>query len=465
MKGIDEIIQAGRSPQDEISDLKQKNIILPPWSKLETEYNPKEHSVITDKSYKDKPHKNGTIEKVTRITYSLQKLAVKRMTELMFAIPVKRVYKPEDDDQKKVAAIMEAIYKKNHINSVNIERGRNLFASCENCTIWYSQEMDTIYAGEKSKLKLRCKNYSPRTGDELYPLFDDYDDLIALSIGYSRVEQNMQKTEYFDTYTADHHYRWINRGTDWEVDEDESITIEKIQGIYISRPEPIWEDQTNNISELEWSMSRQGNYLRKNSRPAWVIFTDQTNPVSGKEADKNAGRDVLTYPKDAKAGYVTWEQAIESLKFHCDELKRNFFTTLQLPDMSMDQMKATTMSGEARKMLFIDCQLKCTDEAGAWLEFFDREVNVVKAFMKAMFPGLKDAIDALSVENVITPFEINDESSTITDYTNATGGAAIASQKTAIQKLGWVDDVDEELQQIQNESNQTADIFANEPTK
>ncbi len=466
---IEEIVQAGRPPQDIISDLKQKNIVLPPWEKLKKEYDPQYHDVMTDKSYHDKTRKGG-IEKVTRITYDLQRLAVKRMTELMFAIPVKRVYHPENDGQKKVAAIMEAIYKKNHINSENIRRGRNLFASCETCTIWYTQEAETTYAGVKSKLKLRCKSYSPKDGDQLYPLFDDYDDMIAMSVEYSRLEANKTETYYFDTYTADHHYRWVNSGKGWEADEVEPINIGKIQGTYTSRPDgPIWEGdpQSRNVSELEWTTSREGNYLRKNSRPTWVIYTDSVKPTTGgeKNTDENSGRNVLRYSKDSKAGYATWDQATDALKFQCDELKRNFFTSLQLPDMSMDQMKAIPMSGEARKMLFIDCQLKCIDESGPWLETFDRENNVVKAFMTVMFPDLKADIEALQVENVITPFEIDDESSTITDYTNATGGAPIASQKTAIQRLGWVDDADEELQQIQSESSQTEDLFNNEPTQ
>ena len=89
-----------------------------------------------------------------------------------------------------------------------------------------------------------------------------------------------------------------------------------------------------------------------------------------------------------------------------------------MPDMSMDGMKATPMSGEARKMMFIDAQLKVLDESGAWLEFFDREINVVRAFMKKMYPKLATAIDSLSVEVVITPYQIHDETETINKLSN-----------------------------------------------
>lgn len=71
------------------------------------------------------------------------------MTELAFGIPVKRVYNAKNDSEKKVAKIMEGIFDKNKINSVNIERGRYLYASCEFATIWYSQIQEAVYGGEK----------------------------------------------------------------------------------------------------------------------------------------------------------------------------------------------------------------------------------------------------------------------------------------------------------------------------
>ena len=456
---IKEITSPERDARSIISDLKYKTVVVKPWANLRKEYEPKEHPVMTDKNYRDKVTKKG-IEKVTRLTLGLQKLAVKRMTELMFAIPVQRVYNPVSEQEKTVAKIMEAIFLKNRVNSLNIERGKSLFASCETITLWYSQEQPTVYAGQKSLLKLRCKNYSPMNGDSLYPLFDEYDDMIALSIEYTRKEGNRTIT-YFDTYTADEHIRWRteNGGTVEELRE--SVELGKITGIYIHRDEPIWEDQSPNVYEGEWTLSRNGNYIRKNARPNWVVFSDKKVNHGNEPTNDNAGRNVLQYGQNDKAEYKTWQQAIDSIKFHIDEIKRNFFMELQLPDMSMENMKATPMSGEARKMMFIDAQLKVTDESGIWIEFFDREINVIRAFMKKMYPTLSAAIDSLQVDVVITPYQIRDEAERITNLTNATNGKAIMSQRTAVANLGYVDDIDEELAQIAKES--TVSLFE-EPT-
>lgn len=457
---IQEIIDEKRDATSIISDLKKKNVIPPAWADLQKQYEPSKHPVRTDKAYADKVTKKG-IERMTRITLGWQKLAVKRMTELMFAIPVQRVYKTTNDYEKKVAEIMEAIFKRNRIDSVNIERGRHLFASCENVTLWYSQEVDTDYAGNKSKLKLRCKNFSPMNGTAIYPLFDEYDDMIAISFEYTRRE-NGKSVNYFETYTDTDHIRWRTEGGNTEEELREPIELLKIPAIYTMRPEPIWEDQSDNVYEAEWTLSRNGNYIRKNARPNWVIFSDN-NITYGKEPNgDNAGRNVLQYGQNDKAQYVTWQQAIESIKFHIEEIRRNFFMQLQLPDMSMDNMKATPMSGEARKMMFIDAQMKVTDESGVWLETFDREINVVRAFMKKMFPQLATAIDTLQVEVDITPYQIRDDTERINNLSNATGGKAIMSQRTAIANLGYVEDVDKELEDIVNETS--IDLFQ-EPTE
>ena len=460
-KTLQEIFEAGRDANQILADLKKKTIVVPGWSKLEKEYDPRKHPVMTDLSYNSKEGTKGKDKKVTRVILPWQKLAVRRMGSLAFGIPVKRVYKPADDSQKTAAAVIESIYKRNHINSVNLERSKFMYASCEVVTIWYTQEIEggTVYAGEESKYKLRCKNYSPMKGDALYPLFDEYDDMIALSVEYVRMEDGTRVT-YFETYTADHHYRWRMEGSKAVPDMDpEPIKIGKINGVYGFRPLPVWEEQSENVYEAEWTYSYNGNYVRKNSRPNWVVFCDPQDKVRvGQEKDDpRLGRNVLKYPANAKAEYKTWDQSIESIKFHTSELKANFFMGLQLPDMSMENMKTTPMSGEARKMMFIDAQMKVLDEAGIWIEYFDREMSVVKAFAEKMFPKLEEAIRSLEVENIITPFTIREEGERITNYTNATGGKPVMSQRTAVARLGMVDDVDEEMKQIEDEEK--LDLF------
>lgn len=464
---INEILDTTtRRADDIIADLKRKAIALPSWADLRKEYEARLHPVFTDKSYKDKPRKDGSLEMMTRIALPLQKLATKRMGELLFAIPVKRVYRPETEEQQRAAKIMEGVFMRNRIDAVNIARARALYASCEFCTVWYAQEQEAIYGGEVSPIKLRCKTYNPMDGAQIFPLFDEYDDLKALSVEYLR-DDGTRDVRYIDCYTADRHIRWSDNGKSgtMSVEVDEPVTIGKIQAVYAYRPEPIWEGQSQNVYEAEWTLSRNGNFIRKNARPNFVVYSDSRVQFGKDNEGDSEGRSVFQYPSNAKAEYVTWQQATESLKYHVDEIKRNFFMSLQLPDMSMDKMSATPMSGEARKMLFIDAQMKAGDESGLWYEVLDREVNVVRSFIASIFPDLSQAVKTLAVEVEICPYTIRDEAERIGNLTQAVGGQAIMSQRTAIANLGYVDDVDEEMAQISSESAAgMADLF-NQPTE
>ena len=456
---IKDIIDFNRPATEIIADLRDKAIVVPSWGGignkkgLAAEYDPKRHPVMDKARYPDIVEEDGSIDYVTRITYNLQQLAVKRMTELCCGIPVKRVYAPEDDRQKEVAAYLEKIYQRNHIDTMNNERLTMLFAGCEVLTLWFAVEEATNIYGFKSPLKLRCRNFSPMLGDSLFPLFDDMGDMIALSIGYKR-KVGSRTITYFDAYTADNHFKWVDNGQGWELQEEDDIkSIGKIPAVYMYRQTPIWEDTSKIVYEMEWAVSRNGNYLRKNSKPLFVVFADEEIQY-GQEGNEDAEfKSILQYPKGSSANYVTWAQAVENLKFHITELRQSFFTQLQLPDWSYESMKATPMSGESRKQLFIDAQLKVKDESGRIIEFLEREMNVVKAFLKVMLgEGYADAIDALQVEEQITPFTISEEKDLISNLLMANGNKPIISQRESIEQLGWSDDVDATLREITEES-------------
>lgn len=463
-----------------VEELMQRSISVPDWySQLRYEYDPTLHPVMDRNTYPDTTIWEERLsdsevdevgnpkvvkvavgtEKVSRVTYDLQRLAVKRTTELCFGTPVKRVYKPEADNekQKEIARYIERIYQKNRIDSVNIERSNRLYASCEIMTLWYAVKSDNNYYGFDSKLKLRCVTYSPMQGDRLYPLFDEYGDLVALSVKYERKVEDEYVT-YFDTYTADTHLRWSNEDKgglkSWALNVVEDINIGKIPAVYRFRPQPAWEQTSPLVYELEWAMSRNGNYLRKNSRPILMASVDEEMRFGNSPRTDAAFRDVVQYPKGSTLQYVTWNQAIDNLKFYSTELRQTFFTTLQLPDWSYENMKTTPMSGEARKQLFIDCHLKVKDESGAWLEFFDREVNVVKAFLKLMLPAsYHDAIDALVVENVMTPYVIEDKKEEVEVLLLKNGQKPVMSQRESIRELGESEDVDATMNEIQAENS------------
>ena len=129
-----------------------------------------------------------------------------------------------------------------------------------------------------------------------------------------------------------------------------------------------------------------------------------------------------------------------------------FWTQSQMPDVSFENMKSLGNIGfDARQTLLTDAHLKVGDESGVWDEFFDRESNVIKAFLKEMNTSWKNEIDNVEVEHIISPFIQNDEKAEIDKWITASGGKAIMSQLEAIKNLGISSNPEETLKQIQSE--------------
>ena len=457
MKTLKQIFESGRGIDNIINDLREKSVsIQDDWSVLVNDYEPKMHGIVTDVSNrKDKIHANGKIDKASRIYVGLEKLLVNRMTEFVCAIPVKRVYRNIDGNpvRQEIAKAMEFIYKYARINAENIKRIRAYFAACEVFTIWYTVKHDNTLYGFNSKYKLKCKTYSPMDGVRLYPYMDALGDLLAMSFEYSVKNGNEMET-YFETYTADRHYKWKQNGGGWESEIDgEEIAIHKIPGVYAWRATPIYDGLPVIREEIEYTLSRNSDTIAYNAAPVLKVV----GALQGEES-KGSTQRIFRVENGGDVAYVAWQQAIEALKYHVDTLLKGFWMQAQMPDISFDNMVSLGNIGyDARKTLLTDAHLKVGDEKGALEEAFEREANVIKAFLKEMNTAWASEVDNVEVEHIITPFIQNDEKAEIDKWMSAAGGKPVMSQLEAITNLGLSDDPAETLEQISKESaNETA---------
>lgn len=450
MDEIAVILDSGRPADNVINDLKEKSVDIPEWSNLLKDYEPTKHRIVIDKeTRRDKIKSDGQVEKASRIYIGLEKLLSKRTTEFAFAIPIRRVYHNTDDNDKRqqIAKAIEAIYKYARIDSENIKRGNAYFASCEIFTIWYAVEKPNTLYGFKSKYKLKCKTYSPMDGVKLYPLFNELDDMLAMSFEYKKKIKDEEVT-FFETYTANKHYKWKQQGSGWEaVIEPESIVLGKIPGAYAFRPEPIYHGLSYIREEIEYTLSRNSDVIAYNSAPVLKV----TGKIVGEE-DKGESRRIFRMDTGGDVAYVSWSQAIEALKYHVETLLKLFFMQGQMPDLSFDNLKSLGNIGyDARQMVLSDAHLKIGDESGSWIEFFERECSVIKEFLKFMNTDWKDEIDEVEVEHIITPFIQNDETAMTDRLIKQNGGKAIKSQLETIKEAGYSNDAEATLKQIQEE--------------
>ena len=460
MDEITVILDSGRPISDVIDDLKNKSVEVPEWSKLLKDYEPTKHKIVDDKeTRKDKVKSDGILEKASRIYIGLEKLLTKRTTEFAFAIPVRRVYHNTDDSDKRqqIAKAVEAIYKYARIDSENIKRGNAYFASCEIFTIWYAVEKPNTLYGFNSKYKLKCKTYSPMNGVKLYPLFDEMDDMLAMSFEYKKKIKDEEVT-FFETYTADKHYAWKQQEGTWkEISIPQNIALLKIPGAYTYRPVPIYHGLKRFREEIEYTLSRNSDVIAYNSAPVLKV----AGKLVGDE-DKGESRRIFRLQDGGDVSYVSWSQSIEALKYHVETLLKLFFMQGQMPDLSFENMKSLGNIGfDARQMILSDAHLKIGDESGAWVEFFERECSVIKEFLKFMNTDWKDEVDNVEVEHIITPFIQNDEAALINRLQKGNGGKAIFSQLESIRMAGYSNDPKETLKQIQEEDKATQQTRVN----
>lgn len=413
-------------------------------------YEPKLHEIVTDTTTrKDKIRKDGSKEEASRIYIGLEKLLTKRITEFMFAIPVKRIYHNIDGSKtrQQIAKAIESIYKYARIDSENIKRGNAYFAACEIFTIWYVVDKPNTLYGFKSRYKLKCKTYSPMDGVKLYPLLNELDDMLAMSVEYKKKVADKEIT-YFETYTADKHYKWRQQGSDWEsVGTVEEIKLMKIPGVYAFRPVPIYHGLTRIRKELEYTLSRNSDVIAYNAAPVIKI----AGQVKGEE-DKGESRRIYRVENGGDVSYVSWSQAIEALKYHVETLLKLYWMQSQMPDVSFDNMKSLGNIGyDARQMLLTDAHLKVGDESGVWIEFFEREGSVIKEFLKHMNDAWKREVDNIEIEYIISPFIQNDEDATADRILKLNGGKPVLSHLESIQQAGYSTDPQSTLEQIQKE--------------
>lgn len=470
MKDLKEILDLERPASDIINDLQVKSVIVPEWSKEVKNYEPQLHDIVTDTNMRKDKVVDGHLEKAARIYIGLEKLLCKRIDEFTFGIPVKRTYSniEGNETRKAISKAIEAIYKNARIDAENINRGLKYYASSEIFTLWYLVKKDNSLYGFDSKYKVKCQTYSPMDGVRLYPLFDEYKDLLAMSFWYiTRIGD--EDVTFFETYTADRHYKWkSSKDSDgWELETNDEIILGKIPGIYMYRNRPVYDGLSVLRNEIEYTLSRNSDIIAYNAAPVLMV----SGQLIGDEV-KGETRRRYRVENGGSVSYVSWNQSIEAMKYQVENLIEMFFMQAQMPNISFEKMVGLGSIGyDARQTIFMDSHLKIADEAGPWLEFLDREANVIKAFLAKMNESWAKEVDNVSIASVITPFNQNDEKGVIDNMIRANGGKPLISQYESIEKAGLTENADETMKLLKEEASEEAqglvdkltDAF-NEPT-
>lgn len=479
---------AGEDYNTIIAELKTgRNATEPEVEKFEAQLNPDDHEINDrvkrpDKKVKvDIPQESGTViqvtsggeteentrtEKVARIALAIQKLIVKRAVAFTFGNPVSLNAEPEEGSKEEdVLKAVKRVLFDTKSRTLNRKIARNIFSCTEAAERWYPVEKQNENYGFDSKYKLRVAIFSPLLGDKLYPYFDETGDMIAFSREFTRKDKTGVKFTYFETYTEDLHQMWITTNNQWEVVEGypKVNTIGKIPVIYGRQPAVEWEDVQGLIDRLEKLLSNFADTNDYHASPK--IFTTGTILGFAKKGEAGA---IIEGEEGATAEYLAWQNAPESVKLEIETLLRMIYTITQTPDISFEAVKGLgAISGIALKLLFLDAHLKVQDKMEIFDDYLQRRLSIVQAYLSEMNTKdkeFKTACQSLTIEPEIVPFMIEDEKAKVDLLVAANGGKPVASQKTTVQLLGWVNDNETEYEQIQEEAALSSYSNVFEPT-
>jgi SPP1 family phage portal protein len=425
---------------------------------------------VNPNAEEEHPSENTRIEQVARIALAIQRLIRDRAVSFTFGNPVTYNCTPANDEEKGVLQAIKRIFYDVKISTINRRAARNIYGTTEVAEYWYPVETEEhdLY-GFKKNMKFKVALFSPAYGDRLYPYFDENRDMIAFSREFVRKGADLKSRTYFETYTKDTHYLWSCDNAEGDIKTDnwepvegypKPITIGKIPVVYGSQPKVEWEDVQTLIDRLEKLLSNFADTNDYHASPK--IFVE--GKIIGFARKGEAGG-IIEGEEGAKAQYLSWANAPESVKLEIETLLKMIYTITQTPDISFDTVKGIgAVSGVALKLLFMDAHLKVQDKCEIFNDYLQRRINIVKAYIGEANRAWKDAAASLIVEPIITPYIIEDEQTKINILTAANGNKQIASRKATVQRLGWTDNPEEEIKQIEAEEAQENSFIEGEPT-
>lgn len=437
---------------EQVEELQVSSFDVPKWDNLEPQYDPLQHSIWDTAKYPAKRDNNNN-DDFKRTALALQKLAVSRIAQAMFATPTERIYNYEKTDTlKKAVDILEQVYKvTNTIDSTNIERCKQLNATCEAVTIWKVYDKENVIEGEKATQKLSHSVYSPFNGYSIFANEDENGELLVVSIMY----QDADDVEYLDTYIngdSPSFTRYVN-SDGWAIAEGFPVSLEIFPVVHIWMPEPVWggEAGTNLVEQLEEMESYQGLYIKRNALPTFTIDYGEIGSSTKSETEESSSdsRRIIELGKGGSMNDVTWQGAEAAISARYGRIRNAFFEQVQMPDISFANLINSNTSAENKELLFSDAKAKARDLGGEWEKMFFQELEIVKKFVGIMFRK-ESELEQITIRSQIKPYSIKSKKENA-EYVALAGGSM--SLNTQVATLGEVDDINQEVEEIQNEQS------------
>lgn len=415
-----------------------------------------------------KPKTTKGIAPVNRVPLPFQKIIVKRRVAFMLGNPVKYdiTYNQENKSEK---AIVDYVY---HIEDSaktiykNKELARRVMSEMECAELWYLDEIkdEAAWADisktlgvKKPAYELKMKILAPTLGDQLYPLFDQYGDMVSFARGY-KVKESDKEIDHFDVYTADFTYKYANRGK-WALDETAPAggkipnLAKKIPVIYYTQPAPEWADVQGMIDRIEKILSNHSDMNDYFGEPILAIFGELIQAIGKGESGK-----ILQLSEESKASFLALDSPPESIKMEVENLEKFIYAMSQTPNIAFSEMKSLgDLSGVALELMFLDAHLAVLSKEETFGIGIQRRINLLKAFIGNVLDiSLAKVMASVRIKPVFTPY-MPSNTKELVELISQSAFNEILSRRTAVEKfedIGFISDATQEMKRIEEEMKQ-----------
>lgn len=431
------------------------------------QYNPHKHKVNDPKERPDKilseegdlinDSVNGierntteySIVKINRLPIPIQKRIVLISATFLVGDKINIESQAENSKDKDLESLVRKVWKDTKLDYQSKEIAKLMMSETHCAELWYDYEDKNYWKGTSIALstkRLGVKLLAESKGDKLYPVFDEYDDLIAFGRGYF-VIKDKKSIEHFDLYTATE----ITKGTkertnsEWTFDSIPN-PYGTIPFIYYHQDSPEWADVQSLIERKETRFSNFADTNDYFADPALVAEGEVKNLPSKGEVGKS-----FQVTNGGKVGYLTWDSAPEAIKLEFDYLDKEIYANTHTPDISFDSMKGMigNVSGIALKLLFMDAQIKASDKQESFGVLIQRRLNLIKKVIASLSTADFEN-NTLDLYPIFKPYmPINDVE--YNDLLIKAYDAGMISKKTMVSKSTLVQDVEAELLELGKE--------------
>lgn len=441
----------------------------PTYLKATEEYNPETHSVVTDSFRRpDKIIEVGTEEKpeqatvyVARLPVPFQKKIVRMRATFLCGNPVELKANPKDEMQEGFLEVIKKTWDDNKLDYKNKAILKAMMSDMESAELWYLEDtdsdywVDTVNAGKTQRLRVKTLDAK---NNNLYPVYDEFDDMIAFGREYDVLENNGSKTKNFDLYTADTIYYSSAKLGGFTLDRTEVNTFKKIPVIYYHQDAPEWADVQRLIEQYEAALSDHTDSNGYNLDPMTVV----EGKVLSYSKKGEKGR-VLEVDPGTKISLLEFQQATESRELEQKNLKGHILDDTATPDISFEKMAniGGNLTNFGVKMMFLDAHMAAAEKEEIFGEAIQRRINFLKAAHVLINPKMKSSL-ILKITPKFEYYLPKNDAERIDLLRSANGGKAVMSVKSTIAMNPLIEDAETEEAEMLKEQQAEASLMNNE---